>query len=126
MKFADMKKQAEEVGAVNDLTPAFFAFGKSGDGFCGRLKHIAPVQSGLSEGTYNQYMFDTDDGLIKCAFGASTDKELESLVKIGNIYIVEFLGKAKITGGRSVNKFKVMEIDEAGLTPAPDKKDIPF
>jgi len=126
MKFAEMKDQAEKTGALNNLTPAFFVFSAPGAGFCGRLKHIAEVSSGLSEGVYKQYLFETDDGLIKCAFGSSTDKEVEALLKISNVYIVEFQGKAKITGGRSVNKFKIQEIDESGLIPDADKKDVPF
>ncbi len=115
MKYAEMKKSAEKAGAVTDLTPQFFEFKTKGDGFCGRLKHLSPVTSGLNQGTYNQYLFETDSGLLKCAFGNSTDKEIESLVKLGNIYIVEFLGKQKISGGRSVNKFKILEVDETAL-----------
>ena len=115
MKYSEMRKAAEKSGAFTDLTPSFFEFKQKGDGFCGRLKHTAPVTSGLNQGTYNQYLFETDSGLVKCAFGNATDKEVESLLKLGNIYIIEYLGKAKISGGRSVNKFKINEIDESAI-----------
>jgi len=124
MKYSEMKKEAEKKKALADLSPTFFAFEKKGDGFCGRLKGLSSVQSGLSQGSYNQYLFEGDAGLIKCAFGAATDKELAPLMKVGNIYTVEYLGKVKISGGRSVNKFKVYEIDEAAMTG--EAKDVPF
>ncbi len=124
MKYSEMKKEAEKKKALNDLSPQFFVFEKKGDGFTGRLKGLSSVQSGLSTGTYNHYLFEVDAGLIKCAFGAATDKELAPMMKISNIYSVEYMGKVKISGGRSVNKFKVFEIDEAALGIKPD--DVPF
>lgn len=115
MKYSDMKKVAEKKGAVADLTPTFYQFKKAGDGFVARLKGVSPVQSGLSEGSYNQYLFEGDEGLIKCAMGGATDKEVAPLMKVGNVYSVDYLGKVKISGGRSVNKFKIREIDEAAI-----------
>uniref|UniRef100_A0A6H1ZNN0 Uncharacterized protein n=1 Tax=viral metagenome TaxID=1070528 RepID=A0A6H1ZNN0_9ZZZZ len=116
MKYSDMKKVAQDKGAVANLTPQFFVFDTVGGGFCGRLKALSAVTSGLSQGTYNQYLFEVDAGLIKCAFGAATDKEVAPMLRVGNIYIVEYKGKEKISGGRSVNKFHIEEIDEAALT----------
>uniref|UniRef100_A0A6H1ZP84 Uncharacterized protein n=1 Tax=viral metagenome TaxID=1070528 RepID=A0A6H1ZP84_9ZZZZ len=126
MKYNDMKKAAEKKDAMSDLTPTFYQFEKKGDGFVGRLKHVVSVQSSLSEGSYNQYLFDTDDGLIKCAFGAATDKEVEAVFKVGNVYSVEFLGKLKISNKRTVNKFSIMEIDEAAIAGEEQNKDVPF
>jgi hypothetical protein len=126
MKYADMKKLAEKAKAIVDLTPAFLEFKKAGDGVTGRLKNVSQVQSGLSEGQYNQYLFETDDGLVKCAMGAATDKEAGAMMKIGRVYVVEYKGKEKISGGRSVNKFKIIEIDEGLLPKAMGDKDVPF
>jgi len=126
MKLSEMKTIAEKAGAITDLTPTFFEFAEKGDGFVGRLKHVSTVQSGLSEGTYNQYLFETDEGLIKCAFGAATDKEVAPMMRASGVYIVEYLGKVKITGGRSVNKFKVQEIDESAVPKSKGEGDIPF
>lgn len=126
MNLKEMKEIAEKAGALTDLTPTFFEFTEKGVGFVGRLKHISTVQSGLSEGVYNQYLFETDEGLIKCAFGAATDKEVAPMMKTSGVYIVEYLGKVKITGGRSVNKFKVQEIDESAVPKGKATGDIPF
>lgn len=124
MKYSEMKTAATKKKAMADLSPQFFKFEKKGDGFCGRLKGVSPVISGLSTGTYNQYLFEVDSGLLKCALGAATDKEVAPLMKVNNIYSVEYLGKVTISGGRSVNKFKVWEIDEAALGVKAD--DVPF
>jgi hypothetical protein len=126
MKYIEMKKMAEKAKAVVDLTPAFLEFKKSGDGVIGRLKNVSQVQSGLSEGQYNQYLFETDDGLVKCALGAATDKEAGAMMKIGRVYSIEYKGKEKISGGRSVNKFKIAEIDESLLPKGQGKDDVPF
>jgi len=126
MKYSEMKEAAEKSQARVNLTPEFYQFKQNGDGFTGRLKSFSEVQSGLTEGTYLQYMFETDDGLIKCAFGKATDKEIGALIALGRVYNVEYHGKEKITGGRSVNKFKIYEIDE-GLLPKSGKDEkVPF
>lgn len=126
MRYADMKKAAEKAGALKDLTPTFFQFKKKGDGFVGKFVSSSPVESGLSKGSYLQYLFETDSGLLKCALGAATDKELSAVLAQGHIYSVEFLSQEKISGGRSVNKFKIMEIDLTLLPKSEDEKDIPF
>ena len=118
--YKTIKEKAEKAGALTDMTPAFYEFKEEGAGFAGRLKAISSVSSGLSQGTYNQYLFETDDGLIKCAFGSATDKEVAPMMRVGDIYVVEYSGKIKISGGRSVNKFKVFAVDES-MIPA-DKK----
>jgi len=115
MKYGEMLAGAQKVKGFRDLTPFFYEFKKRGDSFVGRLVNVAQVESGLSKGVYNQYLFETDGGLIKCAFGAATDKEAGSMMQVSRVYAVEFLGQEKITGGRSVNKFKILEIDEAAL-----------
>ena len=126
MKYSEMKKAAERAGALKDLTPTFFQFVKKGDGFVGKFVSSSTVESGLSKGAYLQYLFEGDKGLLKCALGAATDKELSALLVQGHIYSLEFLGQTKISGGRSVNKFKVMEIDPSLLPKSEDEKEVPF
>lgn len=112
MNYEAMGKEAEKTGATEQLTPVYREFKKAGDKFVGRLKAVSAVESGLSETTYNQYLFETDDGLIKCAFGGATDKEAGQLMKVDRVYLVEFKGKETITGGRQVNKFRIERIRE--------------
>lgn len=123
MGYKEVAEEAHKQGATETLTPVFLELKKIGDGFVGRLKGVSEVESGLSEGTYNQYLFETDDGLIKCAFGRATDKEAGILMKVGSIYSVRFLGQAKITGGRSVNKFQIERIMEEIVTVGGEVKE---
>lgn len=122
MSYKAMANEAIKQGAVEQLTPVYREFKKAGDGFVGRLKGISPVESGLSEGTYNQYLFDTDEGLIKCAFGGATDKEAGLLMEVGRVYMIEYQGTVKITGGRQVNKFQITRLLEEVVT-IPDEKE---
>lgn len=121
-----MFEQGQKVGAVKTLTPTYFSFEKKGDGFVGRFKGRSAVDSSLGGGQYNQYLFDTDDGLIKCAFGQATDKEAGALMEVGRVYAIEYQGQVKITGGRSVNKFTIDLIDEAALANVDKGEEAPF
>ena len=122
MKYSEMLKKSKDKGAMVDLTPVYFEFKKEGTTVIGRLLGFSPVKSSLSEGFYNQYLMETDTGLIKFHLGGATDKEIVAQLKIGEVYFIEHQGKMKITGGRSVNKFKVSQIDPS----LSDAKDVPF
>lgn len=124
MNYDALAKQAVKQGAMDQLTPVYREFKKAGDGFVGRLKAVSPVESGLSEATYNQYLFDTDDGLIKCAFGGATDKEAGQLMELERVYLVEFGGKETITGGRQVNKFQIQRIREEDVVVKEFKEEV--
>ena len=102
------------------MTPIYFEFKDKGSKIVGKLKGVAAVQSSLSAGTYNQYLMEADAGLTKFHLGAAVDKEVAPMMRVDQIYYIEYLGKVKISGGRSVNKFKVLEIDPA-LFDAEDK-----
>lgn len=126
MRYAEMFEQGKKVGAVKTLTPIYFSFENAKDAFVGRFKGRSAVDSALGGGQYNQYLFDTDEGLIKCAFGQATDKEAGALMEVGKVYAVEYLGQVKITGGRSVNKFTIDLIDEAALANSDKGEEAPF
>jgi len=125
MSYKEIYKQAVKEKKVTDLTPTFVKFEKPGDSVIGRFKGAASVKSGLSEGEYNHYIFDTDDGLIKFHIGSATDKEIAAQLEVGNIYCVTFLEMIKISGKRSVNKFKVEYIDMPFLGDEPPLPDEP-
>jgi len=126
MNYKDMQKKAEKVKAIEDLTPTYFEFEKKGDEIVGRYKGRSPVKSSLGEGEYHQYLFETDDGLIKFAMGQSTDKEAGALMGVNGVYVVTFQGKQKISGGRSVNKFTIHKIDEAAVVGEEEGEEAPF
>lgn len=110
MKYEEMYQEAKGNKQLRQLTAEYFEFSEEGKGFIGCLMGVNEVTSKLGGQGYNQYLFDTDMGLIKCAFGRATDGEAGALMKLGSIYSVKFLGSEKIAGGRKVNRFEVFGI----------------
>lgn len=108
--YKDLYKQAKKEESTRQLTAEYRRFGKKGDNVLGRLVGVSPVQSTLGGGEYNQYLFETDEGLVKCAMGRSGDGEIGVVLEKGKVYYLEFLGKEDISGGRRVNKFYCDEI----------------
>lgn len=126
MSYQDLYERAKREDRIADLTPTFHEWKKEGEFIVGEFVHKAEVTSSLGSGTYYQYLFRTDDGLVKFAVGQATDKEVGPSLVPGRVYAVEYRGQVKIAQGRKVNKFKVLEIDtsetaaaESGADEAP-------
>ncbi len=120
MSFQQMWNEAEEKKKVVDITPQWVPFEAAGQVIVGRFRGSSEVASSLGEGTYLQYLFNTDDGLIKFSLGRATDNELKTVMHEGGIYQIVYLGQVKVKGGRKVNQFKVQTLaeDEDSSEPA--------
>jgi len=114
MKFIEAHKKAEKEERTEKITPEYVTFEKEKAFVVGQFIGYAEVASSQGDGFYNQYLFNTDIGLVKFAVGSATDKEIIPLMRIGEVYHVEFHGKEKLDAKRSVNKFLVNHIP---LTP---------
>ncbi len=125
MNYDEMWKEAEKTDTARNLTPDFLKFTELGQAVCGKLISRTPVDSSMGEGTYMQYLLETDSGLVKCALGAATDHELAATIEDGGIYRIEYQGKIAIKGGRQVNRFRVWALDGPGPREVSDE-DIPF
>lgn len=110
MQYKDLYEKAKNEGSLNDLTPSFFEWRDAGDMVIGEFVDKNEVTSSLGSGTYNQYLFRTDEGLVKFSLGGPADKEIAPSLVVGNIYAIEYKGQVRISGGRKVNKFKASEI----------------
>uniref|UniRef100_A0A6M3LC85 Uncharacterized protein n=1 Tax=viral metagenome TaxID=1070528 RepID=A0A6M3LC85_9ZZZZ len=108
--YRKMYENASKSKAVKQLTPTYHEWKKENDQVIGAFVTKTEVQSRLGGAAYNQYLFDTDEGLIKFALGRMADSELSDQFVRGNIYSITYNGKEKIAGGRSVNRFSVEEI----------------
>lgn len=126
MGFKQMREEAERVGATKVLTPEYVEFKKEGDEIVGRYRGRVAVKSKLSEGEYFQYLFDTDDGPVKFAMGRVTDGEAGALMEVGKVYGITYDGNVKLEGGRSVNRFGIVEVSEHLPSPGESKEDVPF
>jgi len=71
-------------------------------------------------------MVDTDKGMVKFALGQATDREIEPVLRPGNLYAFMFEGKEDLLGGRTVNKFKVVEFGQAEGPPKTEDDNILF
>ncbi|NVM22327.1 MAG: hypothetical protein HWN68_11175 [Desulfobacterales bacterium] len=105
--YEEMYKEYEKAGGVETLTPQFVEFKKEGQSVLGAYISSADIQGKIGEGTYKQYVFNTDKGLVKFAMGNATDREVFPQLIVGDIYHVVFQGQEDIGGGKRVNKFKV-------------------
>jgi hypothetical protein len=116
MGYKDLKDRAEKAGARKSLTPKFLELRTPGEEIVGRFMgtHEMPPKRGST--TYNQYIFDTDDGPVKFSMGANADKEILPSMVHGGVYCVRFDGAEEIEGGNSVNKWNVSEIKEDVLS----------
>jgi len=119
-------KAAQEAKEVKTVTPSYVEFKKKGDTVVGLLKGKTSVKSSAGEGFYNQYVVETSKGMVKFALGAATDREIQAVVKSGHTYAFTFEEKVALKGGRSVNKFKVVEFGTPEEEGPPMDDDIPF
>jgi len=110
MNYKELCQKAMKDGNSVNISPLFVNFTDDERVICGRFLSSCSVQSSISDGTYLQYLFETDIGLIKFHLGSACDHEAGAVMKIGKIYHIEFLGKEKLKGGREVNKYHIEEI----------------
>ena len=110
MSYLQAAQKALKEGKGNNITPTYLTFDENRKVICGRFLNKAPVASSVSDGTYNQYLFDTDDGLVKFHLGSATDNEAGAVMKTGNVYHIEFLVKEDLKVGKTVNKYHIEEI----------------
>jgi len=121
MDYEALYKQREKDKELQDITPTFVKFEKVDDFKIGRFIDTIEIESVKTGGRYKQYIFDTNTGRIKFHMGANADKEIGSVMKKGCVYFVQFKGQEEIGNNQSVNKWKVLLVDDTGeiFEPAP-------
>jgi len=112
---------------VRPVTAEYRKFEKSGDQVIGQFISKAPVSSSLGKGEYNQYLFKTDEGMVKFAIGSSNDNEIGAIMVRGLVYRIVYQGKEDLQNGRRVNKFtcELIPVSPDDLE-ALDEPDNPF
>jgi hypothetical protein len=117
---SNFKKQyaaAKKADKLTVLTPTYVKWEKEGQQIVGAYVGQNTVVSSVGVGSYNQYLFETDDGLVKFALGSAADSEFAPVLAKGYVYSITYLGKEKIAKGRSVNRFNIEQVD---ITDLPD------
>jgi len=126
MGYFDQYKEAVKTKTGRKLTAKYIEWKDKGQQVVGKLLTKNEVSSSLGTGTYNQYMFDSDDGLVKVALGKAADGEAGALMVVGGVYAITFQGQEKLTGGRKINRFDVMELEAPVGSAVGGAGDIPF
>ena len=124
--YQELYKSSKRAKTVKPLTPKYIKWEEAGQQIVGAYISHNPVTSRLGDKEYNQYIFETDDGLIKFSLGRSADSELTPQLVTGIVYAITFQGKEGIAGGRSVNRFLLEEVgiaDQVDETESNRNKD---
>jgi len=122
--YKEMYEQSKKGKTLKPLTARYLKWVKKGDVILGRHVCTSPVTSSVGGGEYNQYLFETDEGLIKFSLGRSADAEIGAVMTKNMVYRIEFLGQEPLAAGKKVNKFDCQEIgfgDEIIDTVVDDK-----
>jgi len=126
MGYVEQLAQAQKEGQARSLSATYVEWKENGSRIVGRLLNKNAVASSLGGGEYYQYLFDTDDGLVKFALGRATDSEAGALMKRGGVYAVTFGGTEKLKGGRRINRFEIIEVQAPADAVVGGEADIPF
>ena len=124
--YKETYEQAIENKRLKTITPKYVEFKKKGDQVVGKFIGKAGVKSSMDDSEYNQYIFDTDEGMVKFAMGGATDKEVSQSLIPDRVYVVTFNGQEKLSGKRTVNKFIVEEIESIETSETGNPDDNPF
>ena len=120
--YQELYASAKKAKTTKQLTPSYVKWEEEGQLIVGAFISSNPVQSRLGGTEYNQYIFETDDGLVKFALGRAADSEFTPQLGRGVVYAITYKGKEKISGGRTVNRFDVEEIGVADMVDDTEEK----
>ena len=126
MSYKESYAKAKKEESLEQLTATYLEFKKPGVSVVGRFIHQNKVPGKRPDTEYNQYLFETDEGLVKFAMGNVTDNEAGALMRIGEIYHIEFKGTEDLGGGRRVNKFFIERLMEHDMGRVGGPGDEPF
>jgi len=110
-QYSKIYQDAKKAKKIKAIGTKYYQWEAEGDQLIGAyLSHNKlPSRNG---GTYNQYLFDTDDGMVKFALGAAVDSEADEYFTRGVVYAITYKGKSRSIA--SGNEFKDFLIEEVG------------
>jgi len=110
MDYLQMYKEAHEAGELDDLVYELKTDWQEGDMLIGKLIDIKEVHFEETKSTLSGYVLETDTGLIQTVLGAGVDLQGADKFVIGQIYAITYKGKKDISGGKTLNIFRVQLI----------------
>lgn len=109
----DYEKQYDEAvkeERTENVKAQYLTLNEEGDVITGRFLGIGKVISNLNNKEYNQYLFDTTDGLVKFPLSSTVDVEAETIFEEGDVYRIEYLGEQKTQKGYKVKDFDIRHV----------------
>ena len=126
MSYKEAYDKARDEEKLEQLTATYHEWKEEGEVVIGQYLHVNPVAGRQANTFYNQYLFDTDEGLVKFSMGGVTDNEAGVMMRIGEVYRVEFKGQEAIRGGQRVNRFLIERLTEPTMKRVGGPGDEPF
>ena len=126
MGYKEYYAEVSKAKTGRKLSAKYIEWKEKGQQIIGRLLSRNAVDSSMGSGSYFQYLFDTDEGLVKCALGKATDGEAGALMVKGGVYSIIYEGQEKLKGGRKLNKFEIIELEATEETVVGGSGDTPF
>lgn len=120
--YKQMYDEAAKAKAVKSLKPRYHDWKSDGNVLIGAFISLSAVDGALGGKSYNQYIFDTDEGHVKFSLGGAADNEVAAIFSPGVVYHIEYQGKEEIAGGRQVNNFIISEVGTADFVAPPEPK----
>lgn len=107
MTYAEQLAKAQEKGKVKERTFAIISWHEPGDELTGKLLNVSAFKGGKFETEVNQYLIETDDGVVSTVLGSYADSQIMGSVQVGDLVHILYQGKAQLDDGRSVNRFNI-------------------
>ena len=119
--YQEMAEAVDKEGLSSDITIAFRKLEKAGEYIIGQLIGLNRIQGKKADETYFQYVVDTDQGMLKTAFGNAYDGEMIAVLHIGGVYRWTFVEKKLLKNGHTVNVVRTEVIDDSEMRlPLPE------
>jgi len=126
MSYKEAYAKAKKEESLHQITSTYHEWKKKGESIVGEFIHVNQVPGRQPNTQYNQYLFQTDDGLIKFSMGGVTDNEAGVMMRIGEVYAVEFLGQEEIANKQRVNRFMIERLTQPDVERVGGPSDLPF
>lgn len=110
MGYRERAEAALKDGSAVNRTPEFAKLREENASVTGKMVGCTDVPPKNNKPGYRQYVFETDEGLVKFSLGSNADREFGLAMEIGKVYSIIFLGKEKLPSGNTVNKWNCFEI----------------
>lgn len=110
--YKEIYEEAMDRGKAKHLTIDIHSWHEPGETLVGELVKIEPFKAGKYDNEVNQYIIQTDDGIVSTVLGRYTDNQIKDRLDLGDVIAITFKGQVSLDDGRKVNRFDVMKLED--------------